>query len=796
MPNTREIIVSLTLGLDEVNNVSISLDKSSGTMSFNTLQPPAKGDYITIQGVTCKIMRSSPTYSNGERWYKAEGKVVPVCQQDLVAVNFVDWGDGSSYKVSEIVAKVAGDAGASVSFSATDNNVQSFEQSGRYVGLLGALADLACGELILQGDVWKIVPKNHTVGSFNVDGENILSVKQSYQDDVLDSLADLAEALDSAQEAADILAEEIAELEKQIAEAKKNAADANGGDDDDDDDGQDDVSNSLFGERNFLGEVSLEFGWIGKNFKPVDSNILTGSYITNWDEWTPELASVDNPAYPSRKYFKIDEFTDSDRTVDPPAQVLKYRGLYSPEMNEFLYPIEPPSNSAGLYYGRGKSHNLSGLPIGDYLWSLLETRDIVSTYVDSENKVHTVTKTYIVFRTSTPIFDPWWNDKTGAWSTAYDPERHKIFFRANFTVEYIPKISSPWKFAGTLDFTKHSVVKSGVREDTNQTADLIVGMIDVDGNFFDTHGGELGTIESLDDLPGDIRGPVVLDSSGQIAGRLESDCYFTSLGDYAGTQEAIAIEPFIGPKILLGSNSATASPVCGWVAIVDNANLPAYVAYPGLGGTASDKKPLQIYFSRKMPSAWGIDFTGFDPANPDAWTPLAEDPNDNSTDDILTPEQIKELEDRKKEKEQDAAIQVQKISCIERELSTYNINVSSSIDAISEARKSLRDEEKRQADLKIRNVELLKPLQAVIDSTKSGLMATISAAAPCIVTTDCSFIYSGVLPMPNNELTIGSLPGDSPLYDADAGIVDSVSLTIADTNCSVSVTATKRIAAV
>ena len=87
----------------------------------------------------------------------------------------------------------------------------------------------------------------------------------------------------------------------------------------------------------------------------------------------------------------------------------------------------------------------------------------------------------------------------------------------------------------------------------------------------------------------------------------------------------------------------------------------------------------------------------------------------------------------------------------------------------------------------------MRELHGLAVSADQTLMSQISACTARVWKTDCSFIYDNSLPLPRNSLVIPALPGNTEEeYFSEAGVIDSVSLSMGASDCVVTVSAIKR----
>ena len=750
--------VVLSLDKAELTDLNLNVTEQAGTVSFTYLtKPPFEiKEYIDIQGMIARIERIGPGYANGAKSYKIEGRIIPEFTNEFVAVNYPNMADGDSHSVHMIIEDVANQAGTTVNIGVPDLQIQDFEGSGRFPEVLSTLAGKICGTLIQQNGAWFVVAKDHVLGDFPVPAEDIQSVDQSYEGDVLDTISGLAADLKQAYIDADQLADDIEDLEDDLDDLKDVTEDA-----------EVTETEGYRDARVSMDDIDILFGRLGvNNRQQIDPSILVESL--HWDYWTPtKVGDTSNPDYPAREYYQVVE--ERDHYGEHTGRM---KGLKELTSCTLYYPFTKPTNAAGLYFARGTALNLFGAPIVDKTWSSLYWIRRKEKIVDKETfATAEVTKYYFPF---SPAVEGWHSGMS----------EHNLVHKAKLNVEYVPTVTLKWQFAGTLDYTLWTVKNAG----------KLVGMVNVDGEFFNINGELITEVTVVGELPGIVGGVAVLGSDGTLAASYDNGSFVSVYGEHCGVLS-------VGSTSLIRLGNNTRGRIYGWIDGVGD-----YFAYPGIGGALPqetnpvldpppgeetiDKRPLPIYFMTKIPSAEGVDYSTYDPANPDLWDPTGVDPNEDET---SANKEIKELELQIAELKIDAAVLAARIACIIKELTMYGAEyLVPTIKASADAWTAHRREKDRQDKGSQPNLTKLRTMHAAAVVTDQALMQAISVCPAKVLKTDCTFIYDNVLPMPNNELVVPFLPGNtSEEYESDAGVIDSVSLTISGNSCAVTVSSVR-----
>lgn len=382
-------------------NVSLSLTYPSGTFSYSGigLTLPATKSAVTVQGHNGRVERVNQTAARGSVPQSIEGRLLPLFTTEMIYICKPKFADGSYYWTRDIVSAVAAQAGTTVSFLATNTEMESFDFTGRFTDALAQLAEASCGDLLQQNGTWKIVPKvTYSCGTYNVLADDIISYTSDIQGDITDTVVSLLNYLKQAILDRDAALREISRV---------NAATTSGS-----------------GNTDFLGEpkpvslpgVNFTFGWNGKNMVEINENIVVDTfYASNWDTWPLGTNA-------SQYYYKREPVSDSS------GQITHMRGLKSLLLTDFYYPITPPTG-VKKYLANGALANL------DMALFICSPRIVSELPVKVMNRTVTgmgdhptvVPHTYINFRI---VYPP-----TGADNAAND----KNFYSGQLDMYYVPK---------------------------------------------------------------------------------------------------------------------------------------------------------------------------------------------------------------------------------------------------------------------------------------------------------------------------------------------------------------------
>ena len=314
--------IGLTVNIDEVYAYSLQLGYATGTFSYAGLLSavPNIGQLVDVQGINGTVIRVGPTLSRSEPGTHVEGRLLPLFTNELVAAHYPERASGVPYTASALVAAIAAKAGTNVAFAGVDNKLRSFEFTGRFIDALNRLATEACAVLLQQKGSWYVVPVDYSIGAYTVPDSTVISVKQNYQQDILDQAVSLFEEYKAA-------GLDIGKKKRALARLKSEGAAADGSA----------ASAPSYASIVSIGDITFDFGRKNKSFKPLDSSIrIEGGY---WDEW---------------QEGKTGRETDYYQVLAEPI-----KGCKSLSMARLFVEVKQPSNASGLYFARGKLINLT-----------------------------------------------------------------------------------------------------------------------------------------------------------------------------------------------------------------------------------------------------------------------------------------------------------------------------------------------------------------------------------------------------------------------------------------------------
>ncbi len=748
---TRKI--ALSLDPSSLQDFTLNLDKVSGTVSFTLTELPNYSikDIINIQGLDCQVERIGPLVAHGSSGFKVECRIRPTLTQEFISVNFADQEDGTGYSMHDVVGKMAAQAGTTVTIGVPDVNVVSFSYSGRIISGLESAADALCGQFLQQNGIWFIADKDFSVGDFTLDSaEDLVSIDQSLHGDILDELASNSSDLKDAYIRADELVDDIEELKEAIDKIEEQLAKEN----------EEDIKDlSMINRRAFLADIGFEFGHKGNAPQQLDSScIIDGG---KWDVWTPKAASNLNPDNPKRKYYQIVELVDTDNRPTG-----KYKGCYSLFGATILVEVQKPSNTAGLYFMRGTASNISEA-VNASTWTLVKTVERVTTktvngFIENE------TRLYLAFSVSLPKGYVAIDEVTQDVGPAVKDQQ---LYRLNVTVEYAVANVQPWQFIGEISLTYWPLVKD------NQC----VGYVHPNSSVYSINGDLLYEAENSGQLLGPVQdGANCILDNGKLVGLVS----YKSVKDLELNHTGL-----IDGVLVKGGSSK--GPIVGFIrGDYEYKHWPGFDHDKDLEDAFDDSdpehEPITICLLNKLPSVEGIDYSDFDPSNPDAWIvpDLSDDPFDEEA---QLNKELDDSKDRLASLELEAEVTANKIACLEKALTAYS--AESSLVGIRNAALAWtthRREQDRQHEFNIVNKSKLKELfdKAVVLDVSH--FAELSNVGTRLLVTNCVFIYNSVLPLPFNTF---SIPEISARYSGDCGIIQSVSMTASGSSCSVSVTA-------
>ena len=407
---------------NQLSAYGLNLQFSSGTFNFSGLgfALPANKTALTVQGHNGIVERIAEIASVGSAPLTVEGRLLPLFSNEMVYVNKYKQINGTPWETRDIIAEIAAQAGAAVTFNGTNNKVKEFEFTGRFTQALEQLADLSCGRLLQQNGNWMIVPKHTNVGDFIVHAADVISWQSEVQSDILDMIASLIGSLKDAILDRDLAYRLIARIRNKL----ENISELEELPDDPD---IDDVVVSKAWEP--FCDINFSFGFNGKlPLVQMNEGLLIDGFEPRepWEYW-PEGEQKSNTG----QYWKVEPASDG-----------RMRGLKNLDMATIYFPVNPPTNAA-QYRATGTLRNLNCL-----LWAGTEhiagNMQLVSIakQVTSVGEVDTKENQlahYFAFSRVQP---------NGFMGT--ESKDDKQFYSANMKVEYMPAESIPWKFIVTV----------------------------------------------------------------------------------------------------------------------------------------------------------------------------------------------------------------------------------------------------------------------------------------------------------------------------------------------------------
>lgn len=408
---------------NQLSAYGLNLQFSSGTFNFSGIgfTLPANKTALTVQGHNGIVERVAENAAVGSAPLTVEGRLLPIFSNEMVYINKYRQINGTPWETRDIVAEIAAQAGAAVTFNGTNNKVKEFEFTGRFTQALEQLADLSCGRLLQQNGNWMIVPKHTNVGDFTVHATDIISWQSEVQSDVLDMIASLMGSLKDA-----ILDRDLAY--RLIARIKNKLENITELEDLPDDPDVEDVTAVKAWEP--FCDINFSFGFNGKlPLVQMNEGLLIDGFEPNepWEYW-PEGEQKSNIG----QYWKVEPASDG-----------RMRGLKNLDLATIYYPVNPPTNAA-QYRATGTLRNLTCT-----LWAGTEhiaaSMQLVSMakQVTAVGEVETPEKQlahYFAFTRRTA------NNFAGT-----ESKDDKQFYSAQMKVEYLPAESLPWKFIVTVN---------------------------------------------------------------------------------------------------------------------------------------------------------------------------------------------------------------------------------------------------------------------------------------------------------------------------------------------------------
>ncbi len=744
--------------------ISISMDTTftSGTFRIVTSALPTNfevKDYITIQGYIGRVERIGPTYNSGQKVYTTEGRIIPEFTNEFVSLYYINYGDGDKHSVKDIAYSAAEQAGISLNFEVEDVYIQEYETTGRFTRVLETLADMVCGQLIQTSVGFSIVNKLTSIGEFSVEAVDIISITQTVEGDILDTIVALYEELRDLYIQLARLIEELEAL-KEPEEPEEEEA------------GDEVDLRVIYSEP--MDTLNFEFWNVNNDNgrQPIDKSFVVEAAPWERESWLPTIdeatgkISENNPNNPGFEYYQV--------SYD--AKTGKNTGVFSIVFAEILVPFTPPSNASGIYFIHStSSRNIIGYSEEETAgWKAAHW--VNRPYYDEAND-DWVSRYYFVFNCDVPAF-----------MTCDDDD---ACYSISAEVRYIPTIRTPFEFSGYISYAMWPIIDSSI-----PALPVPLGMLAPDGSMYSLDGALVDEISDLVDLPTgsaiSTNSMCIVDENGALAGFYNGVEIKSLLFEHCGVLSDI--NPY---QFLLG-NSSTGSLV-GYTL----ETAASFLQWPGLDTEGNEYEQTQediiFMYKEELPTALGVDYSEFDPENPDSWRPTLIFEAENTYD-----ADLKEYESRKAELEAEIAIVNSKINCIQRRLASYGAYTVESdesdesdeksteeiIRAAADAYIALEDEEERQDGLNIKNKASILELAEAVKVANQEMVSHAASWPTSVVSTDCSFVYNNSLPRPGHSLVLGSVAmAGVDFYSKECGIIESVSLSLSNGNCTVNVTA-------
>lgn len=701
-------VISISLDPHNTYRYSIQMSKSTGTFTYAVIaSPPAIKAAVTLEGYAGTVERVGPVRSFGEYGYEVKGRISPAFTNAFISINKPASAVGTAYSAVTIAQEVAAQAGINLNILVADAVMKEYTYTGRFLSALESLASSLCGELIQTTLGWAIVDYNYSSGEFRVNPDDIQSFNKSDQADIRDEIMSLADELKNSVIAADDLAKQIAAIENEIDKETARA--------DLEPDLADPTYSYLGSGGNSLGNFSFEFGYKNSDYQQLDPSIeLEGG---DWDTWTPDPNSSQNPDKPLKRYYQIQPVVDSDG--EPTGEI---RGCYHLFGAKIRMYASKPSNASGLYFIKGKSVNLFP-SISNSVWFSIGW-DHKPAVTLSDGKAVQSQEIYFEFSPVMP-------DEPDFGHNFTNPD--KQLYRLDAVIHYLPAITTPWKFVGTLDQTKW----------TTWSAGAVVGLIDIEGTLYGLDGSETGTV--LDDAELATLGltvgqsNIVVNQEGFAVTNLTSEF---GPGVTGSVEQVSTLEVY---EIKTGAGLLTRI-----VGLITGGLIEDYT-WPGVNPDPMpdppyDAEPLNFYHQ-----------------------------SDTLNDDDRSNTILEDLEDDLAKLVLDAQILAAKIACIKKQLAVYSATIATDVEASADlwiAYNALYNLDPKNSRI----------WQAALDSATASdiaLATIISSLTSSLIVTSYTLIYNNVLPRPLNSLE-GSPYG--------AGIIQDFSFTISNSSAVLTLT--------
>lgn len=776
---------------NELSAYSLNLQFVSGTFNYSGIgfTMPANKTPLTVQGHNGIVERVATNVARNQAPQTVEGRLLPVFSAEMIYVNKYAQTNGTPYETKNIILEVASLAGTSVTFTATNNKLKSFEFTGRFTSALEQLAELSCGRLLQQNGHWMVIPKHVSVGTFTVPAGDLISWNKDIQSDVLDMIALLMGYLKDAILARDLALRLMARVQNKLDHLSTletlptdpTPADAT-------------YSNESWQP---MGEINFQFGYNGKlPLVQLNENILVETHpaVDAWDYWPVETSK-------SSEYWKreITHLPDSMGST-----VARMRGLKSLDMTKFYYPFTPPSGAGGLYRATGKLVNLYCSLWGgdeDTYWSMSPVmKSVVVTSSGVSETPFNQVQYYFEFERA--FLD----------SFPLKPGEDKKLYSAKMQLEYLPTSSMPWKFSVNiaedyrviqgLNYMIPIAGGSVLNKNGNAVAefDRTTRVIKLqDGTIVSTVTCQpdypvgpavVDPITGISTYPAAVKGlptncsaPVATPggSTVTITGTIDPNKYVlrTQAGRFFGTidKNSGVITQANGTDIGYYTNCPTTTPTPGYVAPTLWTKKLGYV-YSGYNtvGVVSLSTPrtaesiaAAVTYGENPVSGGVVSFS-----NAVAYPTLTPDANYSS---LMSTLLHNELASATVDKE----IAEAKIACLKKELDYYGVSYVSMEAACVKWKKyydaiEVRDFPKLVTPPAVPAVpateDVINSYEVDAVAATGSAMADVNAAHPREQVISVTYLYDNVLPLAGNALTTGVVTGTG--ITADGGIIETV----------------------
>jgi hypothetical protein len=754
----------------------MSLQLFSGTFSYTGIKItiPENKSPITVQGHNGMVERVGYNYSRGQAPISVEGRLLPLFDNEIVYVQYVERNDGTPYEIKPIVQEIAEAAGVTVTYNIINNNkLKSFEFMGRFTEALEQLAELSCGRLLQQNGVWIILPKYTSNGTVSISNEDIISYKLDIQSDIMDTIASLAKYLKDAILARDLAQRLIDRILNKLAYL--DLLDILP----DDPVPLDTVSYPSANVK--FGEINFSFGYDGKTSNQLKEDILVDGLSSSWDTWPLETDKKD-------KYYKREIVSDDK------GKALYWRGLKTLDRVRLYYPFTPPSN-AGQYFATGTLTNLSCLlwngdpSFADTMIPVLKSKQVTGL----GEKSTTFALSYFEF--TRDIFTT--SDQT---NSADDLK----MYSAKMELSYKPCVSLAYKFVVTIDKTFRVI--SGVNYlipiaggNVLNSNGNTVAVFDINAQVIELQNKTIiSTVICEDDI---LPQPIVNPTTGEttytaLIKGAPIECV-APIVDPGGT--SITIVGLINPdRYVLRTKAGR------FFGTIDELSGDIYYANGDYIGNYTTNIFLVDTTTNDIPELWSVP-TGIviktETSNSTAYIGLVQNATDTGTsgsisftnavtyplltaDTNYTTMQSTLLNYELAKAKTDLEIAKAKIECLKKELDYYGVDYSGIIYACEKWKIYYDACELRDFPPLVRAPavpptpepdDVIKSYETIA-ITETGLaMVGLNASTPRNQDLAITTLYNNSLPLPGMELTIDSTILGTNIATTDLGIIETVS---------------------